>query len=273
METLWLSWSRLRSHTECKQKGYLQRAKKQAILRDVRGYFPGTVTDRVVRDWLAGDPENNPKAMPAMVESILLREEENTKTEGGKLIWKDSGDKDFVIRECVEAVTKIEPLLDKYVLPFNYSVDWRFKVPMKVPHPNGGTGTIMLNGAQDILVWDVENRYAVWDVKHTRNNAYYKKTRGQLSFYDLAVKLIFGADTSFVGLLQPLCDKPDPKFVLTEEDRDVLLQSILGMANDVWKEEFPLTEDVSQCFYCDVKHACPKFTATHEGTSKKFSLL
>jgi hypothetical protein len=271
--SLWISWSRLRTHEECRQKGMLQRAKKQAPLRDVRNFFPGTVTDRVVRDWLNGEPEKNPHLMPDMVAAILDREEKLVPQEGGILKWRDKEDRDRILKECVEAVTKIEPLLNKYVLPYEYAVDVRFKAPMLAPHPNGTMEQVVINGAMDILVRDAVGRYAVWDVKHTRDDNYWKKTRGQLSFYDLAILLLEGEYTYFTGLLQPLCKKPDPGFRLGEDDRSQLMQRVLAMANDVWKEDFTPTKDTNACYWCDVKHACIKFKSAAAGTTKKFTLL
>lgn len=238
-----------------------------------RVFFPGTVTDRVVRDWLLNDPENNPGLMPSMVEAIISREAELIENEGKRLIWKDKGDKDFVTRECIKAVTLIEPALNKYVLPFNYDVDVRFKAALTAPHPNGETATIMLNGAMDILVQDSENRFAIWDVKHTVDDNYWKKTRGQLSFYDLCVWIMQGQPSVMAGLLQPLCKEPVKPLPITEQDRSSLMQHVLSMANDVWKENFEPTSDASQCTFCEVKHACSKFQPVKSGTTRKFSLI
>lgn len=47
-----ISWSQLRTHEECKQRGFLQRTGHKSVLDNQRVFFPGTVTDRVVRDWL-----------------------------------------------------------------------------------------------------------------------------------------------------------------------------------------------------------------------------
>lgn len=273
MDPLRISWSSLRAHIECKQKGMLQRGGYRAKMENQRVFFPGTVTDRVVRDWLLQEPEKNPGLMPEMVESIMKREADLIEEGNGKLIWKDKGDMDAVLRECIEAVTKIEPSLNQMVLPYEYDVDFRFKAPLMAPHPLGGTQKILLNGAMDIIVRDSQKRVAVWDVKHTRNNDYWKKTRGQLSFYDLASMIMFGQHTFAVGLLQPLCDQRVKPFQLDAQDRSSLMQHVLGMANDVWKEDFEPTTDPNECYFCNVKHACSKFKPVNAGTDRKFSLI
>lgn len=258
---------------ECRQKGMLQRAGKTASLTNQRVFFPGTVTDRVVRDWLSAEPEKNPNMMPHMVEEIMKREEGLIKEGGGKLIWKDRDDMRSVLQDCVEAVTKIEPALNKYVLPFNYDVDFGFKAPMKVPHPSGVPQTIILNGYMDIIVKDADGRVAVWDVKHTKDNSYWKKTRGQLSFYDLASLLLFNEPTSMVGLLQPLCKEPVKRFQLDQDDRDMLVNHVLRMTQDVFKGDFTPTEDLNQCTFCSVRHACTRWAPVRDGSKQKFSLL
>lgn len=258
---------------ECRQKGYLQRAGRGKATTNQRVFFPGTVTDRVVRDWLLNDPEKNPGLMPSMVEAIINRETEIIETEGKRLIWRDKGDRDFVLRECIKAVTLIEPALNNLVLPFNYDVDVRFKAVLKAPHPNGSMAEIVLNGAMDILVQDAEDRFAIWDVKHTLDNTYWKKTRGQLSFYDLCVYIMRGRPTVMAGLLQPLCDERVKKLPLTDQDRNGLMQHVLAMANDIWKEDFQPTTDTNQCHFCEVKHACSKWQPVTTGTTRKFTLI
>lgn len=266
VSTLYISWSALRVHEECKQKGRLMRTQKRNPLSDARMFFPGTVTDRVVRDWLLDHPQDNLGKMPSMVEGIVNREKD---AEGNGVVrWKNPGDRQQVIDDCTEAVTKIEPALLKYVVPFDYQVDYRFKVPALLPHPSGGKAPVVLNGAMDILVRNGENWY-VWDVKHTRDDGYWRKTRAQLSFYDLAVMLQYGKTTTSVGLLQPLCKQPVLPFQMVQDDRQQLLQRIAGMAWDVWSENFKPREDFKLCNYCDVKHACVKFQPVQDRNGRE----
>jgi len=260
MSDLRISWSKLRSHIECKQKGHLQRSGKGATLENQRVFFPGTVTDRVVRDWLADDPYNNPGLMPHMVESVIAREQKNIEEEGKQLRWKDANDRDTILRECQKAVTVIEPSLNNLVLPYDYDVDFSFKAPMQVQHPAGHMETVVLNGFMDIIVRRPNNQWAVYDVKHTKDNDYWKKTRGQLSFYDLAVDIMFEAETFEVGLLQPLCSESERMFHLDEQDRTILLSHVMQMADDIWNENFEPDAPISACYFCNVKHACSRFT-------------
>jgi len=237
-------------------------------------FFPGTVTDRVTRDWLLQDPKDNPGKMPSMVQSIMEREEEEIKQGRGSIQWKNPEDRDSVLSDCIEAVTAIEPALAELVVPYDYVADYRFKIPMDLPHPDGGYGQVILNGAMDILVRDDNNHYQVWDVKHTRNNDYWRKTEGQLTFYDLIVKSMFDEPTTVSGLLQPLCTEQVKSFVITEDKRAQLLQRIMAMATDQWNEDFAPRVDNRYCGYCAVKHACPKFKPnTDDKGKKRMSLL
>lgn len=261
-----LSWSALRSHIECKQKGYLQRTGHKAKMENQRLFFPGTVTDRVVRDWLAEDPYNNPGLMPHMVEDIVNREQQTLEERGKQLRWRDSKDRDSIILECQEAVRKIEPSLEQFVLPHEYDVDFSFKAPMVAPVPNGETVNVILNGFMDIIVRTDAGEFAVYDVKHTKNNEYWRKTRGQLSFYDLAVDVMFEKETFEVGLLQPLCDQREKRFNLSDTDRTSLLTHVHTMVEDIYKENFEPTASTSECFHCNVKHACSKFKPVNGST-------
>lgn len=268
-----ISWSSLRTWETCRQRHFLYTKGKRATLADQRVFFPGTVTDRVVRDWLLNDPDKNPGLMPQMVADIMKREADLIHAGGGKMAWRDAGDRDQVLKDCIEAVTKIEPALNKYVLPYEYDVDFRFKAPVLAPHPGGGMETVILNGAMDIIVRDDQSRYYVWDVKHTRDDYYWKKTKGQLSFYDLCVQIMFGTETRITGLLQPLCKEQIKPFPLTLDDRSQLMQRVLNMANNIWLEDFTPRTDFTECMYCNVKHACSKFQPVQDGKNKRMSLL
>jgi hypothetical protein len=265
MTDLKISWSALRAHMECKQKGYLQRSGKKAKMENQRVFFPGTVTDRVVRDWLADDPYSNPGVMKDMVESVVQREQESILERGKQLRWKDDSDRDSIIRDCQKAVERIEPDLNELVLPYEYDVDFSFKAPMMVPHPSGEMAQILLIGFMDIIVrrpatLDLPPRWAVYDVKHTKDDYYWKKTRGQLSFYDLAVDVMFESQTFEVGLLQPLCKESKKMFTLEEQDRTILETHVLSMVDDIWRQNFEPDAPLSACTFCNVKHACSRFT-------------
>lgn len=272
--TLWLSWSRLRSHEECKQKGYLERKKMRAPLSNTRVFFPGNVTDRAVRDFLMlPDPLEHEGWMAERVEDIVTREKKIIEDDGGVMTWKDAGDKAQVIQDCTEAVTKIEAGLWEKVLPYEYRPDFRFKAPIMVPHPNGGTEQVMLNGAMDIVGRDPEtDRWFVYDVKHTRDNNYWKKTQGQLGFYDLALMVMFQAKASEVGLLQPLCNERVKIVPLDTNTRQVMMQRVTRMAQEVWRDEKAPRADTKYCSFCDVKHACSKFQAVEVNGRRKVSL-
>lgn len=268
VSTLWISWSSLRTHESCKQRGHLSRSGKRATLSDQRIFFPGTVTDRVVRDWLSDEPEKNLGAMPAMVESILEREFQSVVEEGGRVFWKSTSDKDQVLKDCIEAVTKIEPLLIQKVLPYEYDVDFRFRAPMMLPAP-WGMEMVILNGAMDIIIRNDQGLYGVEDVKQTRNKDYWRKTIAQLTFYDIAIGAMFNSDTFETGLLQPLCEQTYVPYTVTDILRAQMLQRVTAMANDIWRSDFTPTTDRSQCSMCDTKHACSRFTPIKSKDGKK----
>lgn len=269
--TIYLSWSRLRTHEECRQKGYLSRTGRKPTIDNYRNFFPGTVVDRVVREWLLNSPQDNPGKMPSMVEEIVERELENVPKEGGVISWRNSSDKGMVIADCKEAVTKIEPDLNKFVVPFDYTPDFSFKAPIFVKRPDGGKEKIVLNGYMDILVRDNQDRFMIWDVKMTRDNGYWRKTVGQLMFYDLALQVLYGQGAEATGLLQPMCDNRYPHFRFTDEDRAQMRQRIVLMANDIMNNVTTPRPDTTLCTYCNVRHACEKFQPVVRNGQKRVS--
>lgn len=257
-----ISWSGLRTHETCKQQGYLARQGKKAPLADQRVFFAGNVTDRVVRNWLFDEPAQNIGRMPSMVADMIVEHAAKIKDEGGVMRWKDSNDRAQVEKDCIEAVTKIEPLLLKYVVPHSFDADFKFEAPLSLPHPKGGHETVLLIGFMDIIVQDAQGRWFVHDVKHTKDSSYWRKTIGQLGFYDLAVELLFGQPTTLNSLMQPLCAKQMIPYKPSPDSRAQLLQRITNMASDIWRGDNSPRQDTKECGWCAVKHACPKFAPT-----------
>lgn len=267
-----VSWSAVRTHMECKQRGALTRAGRRLTISDSRSFFPGNIVDRVVRDWLSDDPYTKPGQMALMVEPTIDRELARIKDRGGAMKWKSEEDRDTVLVDCVEAVTRIEPLLEQEVLPFEYDVDFRFQAPLAMPDLDGGITYITLTGAMDIIVKTPENRYRVWDVKMTKDDQYWRKTVGQLSFYDLACFALFEQETDKVGLLQPMCRQPVLEYALDDTRRAVIMQNVIEMCHDIWTGDEEPTGSGYACTVCEVRHACTKFLPI-PGSVRRVSLI
>lgn len=243
-------------HANLKNQG------KGSKVADIRIYFPGTVADRVMRRWLDQDSPQ-PGQMQAWVAQILEAEEQAALATGdGRVRWKHVGDKAEVLAAVTECVTKLEPLLARFVLPYNYEPAVRFRVPLVIPFLDGTPQRIWLVGEMDLLVgWEVPGarQHAIWDLKMTRDNSYWRKTAGQLSFYELVVFAWTGAYPVVSGLIQPLCDEPYKLFEFPDEDRRVLFGDVARYASAVWRKDFPLRPDPDKCPFCDTRHACPRY--------------
>lgn len=265
-----ISWSRLRTHSECPAKGQLLASGHKSPVTDVRNFFPGTVTDRCMRQWLSQEkPE--PGWMYRNVDTILDKEEVTAKATGdGVVRWRNAADKAEVRELCHAAVEKLESSLDVLLgltwKPPEQQCSWdpapRFEVPCYVPHPGGGKGRVLLVGEIDLLVirpegWSIPAGLEVWDLKTTRDNSYWRKTLGQLVFYEIAMWCMRKEWATRSGLLQPLCDDPEPNWSFNTEQRTQMLQRIVGIASDIWTGRLDPKPEKSKCGYCEVRHACP----------------
>lgn len=253
-----LSWSRLRLHDECPAKGDLMRAHKSPV-QDIRSFFHGNVVDLAMRRWLAQeDPE--PGWMAAQIDAIFEESAQIAKETGDGIVrWKSVTDADETREFCRELVKRLEPILVKYALPFEWTPAVRFSVPILVEDLSGHMREIILVGEMDLMVRDCEGRYAIWDLKATRDNAYYKKVLGQIAFYAIAVKAMHGRFPTMTGLIQPMCDQ---QVLPVTVDRDAVAQMagrITKAARDIWAGKLAPKADNTGCAYCPVKHACPKF--------------
>lgn len=278
--TLRLSWSRLRLHEECPAKGRLISEGHKSPITDIRNFFPGTVADRCMRQWLASD-EPQRGWMAAQVDSIMDAEEEKARQSGdGVVKWKHSTDREEVRALCKQAVYQLEQdLWTQLHLWQPPAYDWdpapRFEVPITIPHPAGHKEKIYLVGEIDLLVrrpFDERNHYdmyqfhgkerpetviEVWDLKTTRDNQYWRKTLGQLVFYEIAVWGMTRQWPVVSGLLQPLCDETTPMWQFSMDHRTQMLQRIVATASDIWTGRLDPKPEKHLCGHCEVRHSCP----------------
>lgn len=259
-----ISWSRLRVHSECKQRSYLLSTGKKSATQDMRNYFHGMVADRVMRHWLE-DPARTPGQMRAMVDTIIHDESERVRRDKEGIVrWRNAGDRDEMREFCAELVDRLEPLLYELVLPYEFVNGKRFTAPIQLPGPDGQPATVTLVGEMDLLVDN--DGPVIWDLKGTKDNSYWRKTLGQLVFYDVAVWAITGRTSRLTGLIQPMCDQRVIENVVTEADRAAMISRIHRMALDMWTGTHPCTDDTNGCRHCEVRHACPRFADTGNGT-------
>lgn len=254
-----VSWSQLRTHEECRQKGVLLRAGKRSPGQNIRGFFHGTVVDVAMRTWLSS-PELRPGHMLEMVDELIEScQREAVETGDGVVRWKSATDRAEMREFCMELVRRLEPLLHRYVLPFDYEPAKRFSVPVEVPYLDGTPTCVHLVGEMDILVRDSALCWGIWDLKATAADDYWRKVLGQLTFYDLATWAMFGDYSTVTGLIQPMCTEPVLTFVLTEEHRRQMWARIHRFTTDRWQRDVGPKETTDGCNWCPVNHACSRF--------------
>jgi hypothetical protein len=242
----------------CGQRGWLMSQRRSSPIKDSRNFFHGTVSDRIMRNWL-DDPQ--PGQMPKMVDEYMESSEKEGLSKGdGQVKWRHKNDKEDVRNFCVELTTRLEPILYDLVVPFDYEPAKRFKIPMTLPGLDGEPTDILMTGEFDLLVRDHEQKFHVWDLKATADNNYWKKTLGQLVFYDLAVSAMMGESPIQSGLIQPMCDERVVDFAFTDDDRRAMLARIMAMMRAVWTEYHPPKASVTGCNWCPVRHACERYS-------------
>lgn len=256
-----ISWSRLRSWTECRQKAFLQAQGKKSPAADIRVYFPGTVVDRAMRKWLEQDRQQ-PGELAAMTDQVLdAALDEARDTGDGVVRWRTLTDRAEVRDWCHELLTRLEPILFERVIPWDYSPALRFRTPLTVPYLDGSPQTVWLIGEMDLLCRTRQEpwHYAVWDLKGTADSNYWRKVTGQLLFYDLAVRCMFEIYPDASGLIQPMCEQPVLSFAFTPEHRAGCMQSIVRYCQSTWAGDVAPKDSTSGCDRCEVRHACARY--------------
>lgn len=250
-----ISWSSLARWEECAQKDYLVRQKMASPAKDVRNFLAGNIVDRMQRDWL-DKPE--PGTMVGMVDDYMEKCIVEAK-ESGSIKWRDKEDKGNIRNFCVEIAEALEPILIARVLPYDYEPGVRFYTPVKIRKPDGAIVEIILRGEFDLLLRDPKDeRYMVWDLKTTKNNDYWKKTLGQLVFYDLVVISMFGQPPKKCGFIQPGCDEQVKEFIFDNTHRAEMWGRISAMMQSEWVGDHSPKVDNVGCSWCEVSHACSK---------------
>lgn len=265
----YISWSALRVWETCKQKSYLKRIGTKTGVQETRNFFHGNVVDRAMRNWLE-DPI--PGKLVSSIDQHFEELESEIRTGDESILsWRDASDKDAVRAFCIELALRLEPILVEYVLPYDYQPAMRFKVPILIPDKNGKPRAVVLRGEFDLLLKNHESLFEIWDLKATANNDYWRKTMGQLVFYDIAVMSMFEQSKSArVGLFQPMCKLQIFEFVVTDQQRRELLQRLVAYAHSMWADERDTTENKNDCYGCEVAFACTKFAPV--GNGKRVSL-
>lgn len=270
-----LSWSRVRLHSECPAKGHLIAGKHKSPVSDYRVFFPGTVADRCMRKWLSLEAQE-PGWMASQVAVIMDQEELAAKDSGdGVVRWKHTADRLEVQQMCVQAVTRLEnDLFALLRIGQPSELMWdparRFEVPVTIPHPAGRKEKIYLVGEIDLLAgtpvadpvvpgalnWAGAS-VGVWDLKTTRDEQYWRKTLGQLVFYEIAMWAMTKRWPVRSGLLQPLCKETMPSWQFTMDHRTQMLTRIVTVAQDIWAGRVDPKPEKGKCGNCEVRHACP----------------
>lgn len=213
-----------------------------------------------MRRWLVQEhPELG--QMLAWVDEMFTSEEAKARESGDGIVrWKHAGDKADALEFCRECVARLEPLLVKVCLPYDRDPAVRFQVPLEIPYLDGTPAVISLIGEIDLLVDMGARGVIVWDLKATKDDHYWQKVKGQLVYYCIAVAVMRGGKwPSAAGLLQPMCEQPDPTWVFEAADYTQMFARIVSTCHDIWAGRLGPKADNAGCRYCEYRGMCPKF--------------
>jgi hypothetical protein len=245
---------------DCRAKGWLYSQGKFEAMRNARAFFPGTVLDRVMRQWLEQDPPQ-PGAMPGLVDAVFDREEKAAPGNGdGVVQWKNLSDRKKTQEKVREAARRLEPILLEHVVPFEYQVAARFSAEIMVPW-QGQPRQMYLVGEMDLIVRQPDGLH-IDDLKMTENEDYWKQTFPQLTYYGLAAAFMGLGYPVQCSLIQPMCKQPRLPFGFTAEHYTEMLARICQAAEYWWRGDHAPKAGNDGCSYCPAQNACPKFVVS-----------
>lgn len=261
-----VSWSKIKTYEHCKQKAHLQSKGFKNPSANVRVFFRGTVTDRVLREWIQ-DPNRELGQMSSMVDEYIELCEQEHKTKGTGIVrWKSPTDKTESSEWCKELLTTLEPIMQEMVLPYvpHVSADKYYKARVTIPGLDGEPRDIQMVGILDILI-DSPDFLAIYDLKATEDESYWKKTIMQLVFYHIIIQSATGRTPNATALIQPKCVEQVKFLEITQQHELNLMEKVISYAHSVWREDFAPKESDAGCLnWCEFKNSCEKFNKKDE---------
>jgi hypothetical protein len=268
-----ISWSGLRRYEECRQMHLRTIEGKTSGAANGRIFLPGTVADRVMREWLSvSDPE--PGQMHDMVPAMLERYA-NPKTEADRkdarvIKWRGdkNEDRQRVLDFVIDVVDRLEPILMEHVIPHDYHPELKFEQIIGIPYLDGRPVGVKLIGGIDIAVRLREPQYGLepgdfvlWDLKATQNDEYIAKVVGQGIFYDIAFGHWWGDVTQpkRFGFVAPALKEPVQWLTIDDQDRRAMLERVVRFAHGMWQGRWEPKASDEGCSMCEVRHVCDKF--------------
>lgn len=259
-----ISWSSLRRWEECGQK-FLRVAQRRTAPRDERIFLPGSIADRVMRAWLESD-NPQPGQMPEMVRQMTdkLLTDQSDPDHKKRVGWRGDPreDRRDIETFVVGVVEKLEPILMKYVVPYDYHPELRSHTYVRLPGYDGQLVWIKMVFGIDIAVRESPTYYSLYDLKATANKDYIAKTLGQGTFYDLSFGSWIGdsSQPKRFGFIAPALEQQLHWATITDDDRRQMLSRIIRFVHGIQRHHFDPKEDDKGCSICEAKPSCVKFT-------------
>lgn len=268
-EPLPISWSRLKDYETCRHRVLKHLQGHKSGTRDGRNFLAGTVCDRIMRRLLEHD-EPQRGMMLGWLDEVL--DKHAFHSDEYVIRWRGNPTQDFenVRALCVTVLTNLEPLLFDRIIPKNYEAEVRFgfkNTPypiIGIPGLDGRPRPVLLLGGIDILTQDPDDPtcYGLYDLKATSNDDYVRGgILAQLTFYAIAIKVMFGHYPREVAFLTPGTTQQFVPVIIGKDEVLTMYSRIERYCNGVWRKEWQPKDKIdSDCDYnCDVKHACDLF--------------
>lgn len=262
LEPVRVSWSSLKRWEMCRQL-QLRVIQQAAPKGDGRNFLPGTVVDKVQTRWLSQDQTPTMGQMERWVPEVL--EHHSGPGAEYRIKWRGSerADKKVILEDCVEAVRRLEPILEEKVLPFDYQPALRFRAHLMLPYVREGVkAPTTMQGEFDIVVRDNDGRWRIYDLKMTRDKSYISSSIGQLIFYNVSWSVIQGEPLSDMelGFIAPMLEGDQfIPCVVDNQDRSTMMSRVIQYVSGVWADEWDPKASDSGCKWCDARKTCLKY--------------
>lgn len=237
-----ISYSGWKRYKECAQKHYLVMTGQRPDKVDERNFLNGQVLHKVLERWFENDEPSSwiaGQAEPVWHEYVSKK----------YILFKNAGDRAELLQKCItwgqQLVELVERLqLDKSKCHTELSVERFIEVDGH---------RVRLHGYIDVLAPSAGNLDTVIDLKCSTSRSVMDPY--QLVYYSLLLGDGPGQDR-YGAFLLPALDDIVPHLI-SEEHRQWLLAQLIQMARDIIADKFDPDPENANCFWCEVKAACP----------------
>lgn len=238
-----ISYTGWKRYKECAQKHYLVMTGHRPPVVNERNFLNGQVIHKVLERWFENneDPGWIADNAPSVWDEYVAKK---------YILFKSDTDRSDLLTKCQEWATSLVQMIEQ--LGLNKS---RCQSELALErYITVADHKVRLHGYLDVLALMADGQAAVLDLKCSSSKSVMDPY--QLVFYSLLLEDDQTGTNRYGAFILPAFSDV-VSHLITEEHRSYLMSDVIRMAKDIIAGKFEPSPETANCFWCEVKHACP----------------